>query len=155
MPSEFFALSDSQLELQKCGASHRARCTQNFKRHVWNSSSSQETSFATLLNVKAICEEPVSRCPPLRRQRCPRDTTWRSAQKSPQGCLPLNQLNRSGQPREDNPRQPARRRSVSLNKELRLPVGRASALGHWWALVCVGVWEWTNAATVLCHSQED
>ncbi|GIY59352.1 hypothetical protein CEXT_405781 [Caerostris extrusa] len=54
-----------------------------------------------------------------------------------------------------NPRQPARRRSVSLNREPRLPVGRASALGHWWAHVCVGVWEWTNAATVLCHSQED
>ncbi|GIY52985.1 hypothetical protein CDAR_182121 [Caerostris darwini] len=33
-------------------------------------------------DVKAICEEPVSRCPQLGRQRCPRDTTWRSAQKS-------------------------------------------------------------------------
>ncbi|GIY19568.1 hypothetical protein CDAR_273891 [Caerostris darwini] len=56
---------------------------------------------------------------------------------------------------QDNPRQPARRRSASLDRELRLPVGRASALGHWWARVCVGVREWTNAATVLCHSQED
>ncbi|GIX72370.1 hypothetical protein CDAR_271341 [Caerostris darwini] len=56
---------------------------------------------------------------------------------------------------QDHPRQPARRRSMSLNRELRLPVGRASALGLWWDRVCVGVWEWTNAATVLCHSRED
>ncbi|GIY61488.1 hypothetical protein CEXT_399941 [Caerostris extrusa] len=110
----------------------------------------------TVSNIKsAICEEPVSRCPPLRRQRCPRDTTWRSAQKSLRAVHPQTNLNRSGQPQEDSPRQPTRRTSVSLNTELRLPVGRASALGHWWARVCVGVWEWTNAATVLCHSQED
>ncbi|GIY95918.1 hypothetical protein CEXT_557181 [Caerostris extrusa] len=32
--------------------------------------------------VKAACEEPVSHCPPSRRQRCSRDTARKSAQKS-------------------------------------------------------------------------
>ncbi|GBN57615.1 hypothetical protein AVEN_85288-1 [Araneus ventricosus] len=31
-----------------------------------------------------------------------------------------------------NPAQPARRRAAFHSRGLRLPVGRASALGHWW-----------------------
>ncbi|GIY73334.1 hypothetical protein CEXT_669511 [Caerostris extrusa] len=48
----------------------------------------------------AACEEPVSRCPPSRRQRCPRDTTRKSAQKSLRADHPQTKPNRYGQPRD-------------------------------------------------------
>ncbi|GBO22107.1 hypothetical protein AVEN_177915-1 [Araneus ventricosus] len=35
-----------------------------------------------------------------------------------------------------NPAQPARRRAAFLSRGLRLPVRRASALGHWWGSEC-------------------
>ncbi|GIY59358.1 hypothetical protein CEXT_405811 [Caerostris extrusa] len=42
-------------------------------------------------DVKAICEEPVSRCPPLRRQRCPR-TPLGGRLRSPSGLSTLKPI---------------------------------------------------------------